>query len=87
MLARHEGLFVEPASASSIAGLKKLVELGRVDKDDTTVCVATGHGLKDPDIVMKTCERPVEVDAEVEPVMEFLALSKPILATVASRRL
>jgi len=84
MLARYEGLFVEPASASSIAGLKKLVKLGRVHKDDTTVCVATGHGLKDPDIVMQTCRKPIEIEAKIEPILEHLGLPKPIaqIATV-----
>ncbi len=83
MLARHEGLFVEPASASSIAGLKKLVELGRVDEKDITVCVVTGHGLKDPDIVMQTCREPVEIEAEIRPISEYLGLSKP-LAPIAT---
>jgi len=78
MLARHEGLFVEPASASSIAGLKKLVEVGSVDKDDTIVCVLTGHGLKDPDIVMQTCRKPVEIEAKIGPILEYLGLSKPV---------
>jgi len=63
-LARTEGLFVEPASAASIAGLIKLVENGEVDPDERVVCVTTGHGLKDPDAVMLTCEKTVEVDAE-----------------------
>ncbi len=84
MLARHEGLFVEPASASSIAGLRKLLELGKIDKDDTTVCVATGHGLKDPDIVMQTCKKPVEIEAKIGPILEYLGLSKPVapIATI-----
>src|SRR4029077_3872774 len=47
-LAALEGIFVEPASAASIAGLKKLAEEGQVDPSDTIVCVTTGHGLKDP---------------------------------------
>jgi len=49
MIARLEGLGVEPASASSIAGLYKAVELGIVGRDDTVVAIATGHALKDPD--------------------------------------
>ena len=49
-LAQKEGIFVEPASAASIAGLIKLVESGRVDRSDVVVCVATGHGLKDPSV-------------------------------------
>jgi threonine synthase len=50
-LARLEGIFVEPASAASIAGLEKLRESGTIDSSDLIVCVTTGHGLKDPSIV------------------------------------
>ena len=85
MLARSEGLFVEPASASSIAGLKKLFESGKIDKDEVIVCVTTGHGLKDPDIAMKISEKPFEVDAEIGSVEKLLGLSKSIPATVVSR--
>ncbi len=46
-------LFVEPASASSIAGLKKLVRNGVINKDERVVCITTGHGLKDPDTAIK----------------------------------
>lgn len=85
MLARSEGLFVEPASASSIAGLKKLFESGKIDKDEVVVCVTTGHGLKDPDIAIKISEKPFEVDAEMKSIEKLLGLSKPIPATVLSR--
>jgi threonine synthase len=64
LLARLEGLGVEPASASTIAGLKKLVEAGVVDKDERVVCIATGHMLKDPEEAIEISERPVEVPAE-----------------------
>jgi len=50
-LATLEGIFVEPASAASVAGLKKLRASGRVDPSETIVCVTTGHGLKDPSIL------------------------------------
>ncbi len=50
-LATLEGIFVEPASAASIAGLKKLAAEGRVDPSETIVCVTTGHGLKDPSVL------------------------------------
>ena len=50
-LATLEGIFVEPASAASIAGLKKLSEEGRVGPSETVVCVTTGHGLKDPSVM------------------------------------
>ncbi|KYH40460.1 MAG: threonine synthase [Candidatus Bathyarchaeota archaeon B26-1] len=76
MLARCEGLFVEPASASSIAGLKKMVELGEIDRDETVVCVATGHGLKDPD-VMRRVGKPLEADADVQSIERLLGLTRP----------
>ena len=85
MLARSEGLFVEPASASSIAGLKKLFEAGKIDKDEVVVCVTTGHGLKDPDIAIKISEKPSEVNAEVESIEKLLGLSRPIFVPVISR--
>ncbi|HVH15506.1 MAG TPA: threonine synthase [Candidatus Angelobacter sp.] len=49
-LASKEGIFVEPASAASIAGLRKSRDAGRIDRSDLVVCVTTGHGLKDPSI-------------------------------------
>jgi len=82
MLSRLEGLFVEPASASSIAGLKKLVENGDVDKDERIVCVTTGHGLKDPDVAIRMSEKPLEVDAEVEAIERVLGLKKTVSAIV-----
>ena len=50
-LATLEGIFVEPASAASIAGLKKLRGRGTIDASETVVCVTTGHGLKDPSVL------------------------------------
>ena len=76
ILSRLEGLFVEPASASSIAGLKKLIEKGEIDKDERVVCVTTGHGLKDPDVAVRMSEKPLEVDAEVEAIEQALGLKK-----------
>jgi threonine synthase len=77
-LSRLEGLFVEPASASSIAGLKKLVENGTIDKDERVVCVTTGHGLKDPDAAIRMSEKPLEVDAEVAAIEQALGLNRAI---------
>ncbi len=82
ILARIEGIFVEPASASSIAGLKKLVKSGVIGKDEHVVCITTGHGLKDPDTAIKQSEKPVEVDAEMAAIENALGLKDriPILA-------
>ncbi len=76
LLARVEGIFVEPASASSIAGLVKLVNNGIIDKNERVVCVTTGHGLKDPDTAVKMSEKPVEVDAEMAAIEDALDLEK-----------
>ncbi len=83
VLAKAEGLFVEPASASSIAGLKKLVDYGEIDKDERVVCVTTGHGLKDPDVAVQMSEKPLEVDAEMEVIERALGLAAPMIMAVS----
>jgi threonine synthase len=75
-LARIEGIFVEPASASSIAGLKKLVNNGVIAKDEKVVCITTGHGLKDPDTAIRQSEKPVEVEAEIGAIENALGLKE-----------
>ncbi|ENN95604.1 threonine synthase [Methanocaldococcus villosus KIN24-T80] len=72
LLARKEGIFVEPASASSIAGLKKLLEEGVIDRDERIVCITTGHGLKDPDIAIRESEEPIKVEADLEKIKSLL---------------
>ncbi|MDR0319014.1 MAG: threonine synthase [Nitrososphaerota archaeon] len=74
LLAQIEGIFVEPASASSIAGLRKLVRSGIINKNERVVCVTTGHGLKDPDTAVKMGEKPVEVDAEMSAIENALGI-------------
>ena len=54
-LARQEGLFCEPSSAASLAGIRRLAAENRLERDATIVCVLTGSGLKDP----KTAETSV----------------------------
>lgn len=72
LLARLEGLFVEPASAASIAGLIKILRRGLIDRDDLVVCILTGHGLKDPNIVLDRFPKPVEVKATEEDVIRAI---------------
>jgi threonine synthase len=74
LLARIEGIFVEPASASSIAGLRKLVRNGIINKDERIVCVTTGHGLKDPDTAVNMSEKPIEVEAEMTAIEDALGI-------------
>lgn len=67
MLAEVEGIFVEPASAASIAGVLKLASVRKLDGLKTIVCTVTGHGLKDPEravAVSNTVEK-VEADTRV----------------------
>ena len=72
LLAELEGIFVEPASAASIAGLLKLSRLGRMTEDKLAVAVVTGHGLKDPDRVVKTVAAPVLAPATLDGVVAAL---------------
>jgi threonine synthase len=73
-LARKEGIGVEPASAASVAGIRKLVASGAIDKSERIVCVVTGHLLKDPDTVIKQCEPPTEIDADLPSLLSALHL-------------
>ncbi len=65
MLAALEGLFVEPASAASIAGLRRALAQGLIPSSaEAIVAVLTGHGLKDPEIALRTLAPPAPVRAE-----------------------
>ena len=70
-LARYEGIFCEPASAASVAGVTKAAAAGELDPDATVVCVLTGHGLKDP----TTAERQVPPFLEAEPTVGSVAVA------------
>jgi len=71
-LARKEGIGVEPASAASVAGIKKLAEAGVIDRDEQIVCVVTGHLLKDPETVIKQCAPPIECEATLDSLLAAL---------------
>jgi threonine synthase len=71
-LARYEGIFCEPASAASVAGVRKLAEAGRIDPGATIVCVLTGHGLKDPDTASKQVEPVISAAASAAGVRQAL---------------
>jgi threonine synthase len=74
-LARKEGIGVEPASAASVAGVKKLVEAGIIDHAEHVVCVVTGHLLKDPETVIQQCKSPIEIDADLQSLLSLLQCS------------
>jgi threonine synthase len=64
----HEGLFAEPASAASVAGLLRLSAEGRLQGGSTVVCVLTGHGLKDPEWAVTGAAEPTTVPANADAV-------------------
>ena len=70
LLASKEGLFCEPASAASVAGLLQAHERGQLDSGQTIVCTLTGNGLKDPQWALEAAPDPivVPVDAAVAAV-------------------
>jgi threonine synthase len=65
LLAQTEGVFCEPASAISIAGVMKDLASGKIRDASSIVCTLTGHGLKDPDTAIAQCVKPLTVDAEL----------------------
>jgi threonine synthase len=69
LLAEKEGVFCEPASATSLAGAMRDIESGKIAEGSKIVCTLTGHGLKDPDIAIKQCEGAVQsIEATLESV-------------------
>lgn len=73
LLAESEGIFCEPASAASIAGVCKDLELGLIGDGSTIVCTLTGHGLKDPDTAIEQSIKPVVVDAKRGAIESIIA--------------
>ncbi len=69
MLAEHEGIFCEPASATSLAGALHDVTAGKIPQGSTIVCTLTGNGLKDPDIaISQSTLKPLTVESNLESV-------------------
>src|SRR5438874_147088 len=80
-LARHEGIFVEPASAAAIAGLFKCCDsreaaysFQKIPEASRIVCTVTGHGLKDPDAIIQQMKELQPVDPTVKDVRRAIGL-------------
>ncbi|TAL08140.1 MAG: threonine synthase [Chloroflexota bacterium] len=72
-LARLEGIFCEPSSAASIAGVRSLAESGKIESDALVVAVLTGNGLKDPDTAERTAGAGfIEASADADAVRRAL---------------
>lgn len=76
ILAAHSGVFCEPASAASVAGMLKYSDQGFFEKHAGAkiVCTLTGHGLKDPNNAIKAIDDPVTVDNSLEAVLKEIGL-------------
>ncbi|MFH1905734.1 MAG: threonine synthase [bacterium] len=82
LLAKEDGVFVEPASAASVAGIIKLAKDDYFKKqqnsgnnsEQVTVCVLTGHGLKDPDRAIGSVEKPCVVEAKVNSILKVIEI-------------
>jgi threonine synthase len=75
LLAQREGVFVEPASAASVAGLLQAHEQGLVPQGATIVCTVTGNGLKDPDWAISGAPKPVVVETNARAAASALGLA------------
>ncbi|MCI0530186.1 MAG: threonine synthase, partial [Nitrospira sp.] len=71
-LADREGVFVEPASAASVAGVIKFSKQGKFKKGEVIVCILTGHGLKDPDRAIQAAPEPIKVPPDEKEVAKRL---------------
>ena len=74
LVAAEEGVFCEPASAASVAGVIRLREAGMLKEGETVVCTLTGHGLKDADTAISVSRQPRTVKANRDDVARLLSL-------------
>ena len=73
LLTSKEGIFCEPASATSVAGALRDITSGKIPEGSSVVCTLTGHGLKDPDTAIKQCDDDmITVDAELGAVKDAI---------------
>ncbi|MFL6056895.1 MAG: threonine synthase [Actinoallomurus sp.] len=75
LLAREEGVFVEPASAASVAGLLQAGAEGLVRPGERVVCTVTGNGLKDPDWAISGAPAPITVPVDAHAAASALELA------------
>ncbi|WP_127477170.1 threonine synthase [Sulfurivermis fontis] len=73
LLAEKEGVFCEPASATSLAGALRDIKIGKIPEGSKVVCTLTGHGLKDPDTAIKQSTSPMlTVEAKLDAVKKAI---------------
>jgi threonine synthase len=73
LIAREEGVFAEPGSCASIAGVLKQVKSGEIPKGSKVVAVLTGNGLKDPNTAVDISEiKPVTLPTDEDSILEYV---------------
>ncbi len=73
LLAEKEGVFCEPASATSLAGALRDIKIGKIPEGSKVVCTLTGHGLKDPDTAIKQSTSPmITIEARLDAVKKAI---------------
>lgn len=73
LIAKTEGLFVEPASAGTIAAASQLLDEGTIDPDDTVVAIATGFGLNEPEAIFQSIPEPITIRPTLESLEDALS--------------
>lgn len=72
LLSNQEGIFAEPGSAASLAGIIQSLKNGEIKKGSKVVCILTGNGLKDLDTSLKLSQRPRSIPADIDSVLNLL---------------
>ena len=81
LLGRTEGIFAETAGGVTVAVTRKLLEQGRIDRDEEIVLCITGNGLKTQDAVAGLLERPMVIGPKLEEVIPLVENARdPVLA-------
>ena len=75
-LAGGSGVFAEPASAASVAGILKLHKKGyfKEHQGKTVCCTLTGHGLKDPNVAIKNLKNPISLKPDIKTILKEIGL-------------
>ena len=73
LLAKKEGIFIEPSSAVAVAGAEKLIQEGQIDQEEVTVIITTATGLKNPDVMLEGFQFPLELEATPDAIQKIEA--------------
>ena len=85
LLARTEGIFTEPAGGTEVAVAKKLVQQGRIPRDESIVISITGNGYKTLEVVAASVEKPFKINSSLENFDELYSqLTQPAQGKIAA---